>query len=112
MGQAEKRKENYERAMSIYNFILKNDGPSGIVFIAMAKTRACQGYYEEAIDLFEIANKSYKYSLRCDDENCLYHSQTLKDRENLTEKEFEGYLKSISGNINFKISKEHKGKII
>lgn len=111
-GQEEKRKGNYEKAMAIYNFILKNAGPTGVLFIAMAKTRASQGYYEEAIELFGIANDSCIYSLGYDDQNCLYHASMLIDRNKMNKKEFKEYLKSISGNPNFVMPKENKGTIV
>lgn len=111
-GQNEKRKGNYERAMAIYNFILLNAGPNGTLFIAMAKTRASQGYYEEAIELLGMANDSYVRSLGYDDQNCLYHASMLINRNKMSKKEFKEYLKSISGNPNFEMPKENKSTII
>lgn len=107
-GQEEKRKGNYERSMAIYNFILKNAGPSGTLFIAMAKTRASQGYYEEAMNLFLLASNS----MGCDVETCAYHMLMLMSKEEMSKKEFKEYLKSISGNPNFIMPKENKSRIL
>ena len=108
-GQNEKRKGNYERAMAIYNFILLNAGPNGILFKAMAKTRASQGYYEEAIDLFMLANTS----VGCDEEEILsYHVSMLMNRKKMGSKKFKEYLKSISGNPNFIMPKENKSAML
>lgn len=107
-GQNEKRKGNYEKAMAIYNFILLNAGPSGTLFIAMAKTRASQGYYEEAIDLFVLASTS----LGCNKEICSHHVSMLTNRNKMGNKKFKEYLKNISGNPNFTMPKENKSAML
>lgn len=95
-----KRKGLYEEAREKYIQLLNLHGQSSIVYKAIAKVLACEGRYEEAIDMFKnaikLAEAEYIY-----DEQSVYHKEKLEKRNEITKDEFEIYLRSISGNPNF-----------
>lgn len=100
-GQSYKRIAQYKEAAEIYELISEIDGPSGLLYIAMAKNLACQMKYEDAIELFELANESSKKELGFEDENCLYHIEQLKNKNSIPEEKFLDYMKGIAGNPNY-----------
>ena len=101
-GQAFKRKGRYKEAEKIYDYILKIDGPSGILYIAMAKNLACQMNYEDAIELLKLANSSCIEEMGIEDFNCLYHIEQLENRNKMGKETFLRYMKAISGNPFYK----------
>lgn len=101
VGQSYKRKGMYEEANKIYSNILEIDGPSGLLYIAMAKNYACEMKFSEAIRLLELANEACKEENGVEDFNCLYHINQLKNRNNMPKEEFLEYMKSISGNVGY-----------
>lgn len=105
-GQAYKRKGNYIKANKIYDEILKSDGASGILYIAMAKNLACQKKYEEAIKLFELANRSCIIENGTEDYNCKYHIQQLRNRSFMSKEEFKKYISTIAGNPYYEFPEE------
>lgn len=100
-GQNFKRRGMYDKAEEVYNHILSIDGPSGILYIAMAKNLACQMKYEEAIRLLKLANESCIAELGTNDMNCLYHIMQLENRNRMSKEEFLWYMRSISGNPSY-----------
>ncbi|MGP1429855.1 MAG: tetratricopeptide repeat protein [Fusobacterium sp.] len=105
-GQKFKRLGEYKKAQDIYDGILQIDGASGILYIAIAKNLACNGEYEGAIKLLELANKACINELGIEDENCLYHIEQLRNREKLGNEAFLKYMRSIAGNPNYELSKD------
>lgn len=107
-GQKLKREGKYEEAQKIYDEILKDDGASGVLYIAMAKNLACNMEYEEAISLFQLANISCINEIGIPNENCFYHTEQLKNRESMGEEIFLRYMKSIAGNPNYEFPYKNK----
>ncbi|HEY4534287.1 MAG TPA: hypothetical protein VIG61_09050, partial [Fusobacterium sp.] len=96
-GQKLKREGKYGEAQAIYDLIFKYNGASGILYIAMAKNLACNMEYEEAILLLQLANQACLDENGIPDQNCLYHIQQLRNRENMGKENFLRYMKSIAG---------------
>lgn len=105
-GRDLKRIGKYSEAQEIYDKILKDDGASGILYIAMAKNLACNGEYASAIKLFELANKACINEFSIQDENCLYHIEQIKNSNNLEKNFFLQYMKSIAGNPTYELPLE------
>lgn len=105
-GQAYKREGNYKKANEIYNTILSAEGPSGILYIAMAKNLACQKKYNEAIELFELANRACIIEHGVEDFNSKYHIQQLKNRNLMSKEEFKRYISTIAGNPYYEFPNE------
>lgn len=100
-----KRAGEYKKADEVYEMLIKTYGESGIVFAAWAKNLACQGRYEEAIHLFQIANSSCVNEYGDEDPNYVRHAETLKNRDSISEKDFLLYMRSIAGNQNYTFKK-------
>ena len=96
-----KRRRMYDEANKIYDQILKIDGPSGLLYIAMAKTYACQMRYNEAIRLLKLANKACLDELGIEDPNCLMHIHQLENRNRMSRGEFLEYMRKVAGNSNY-----------
>lgn len=97
-----KRKELYKEAHLSYNNILENEGASAMLYIAMAKNLACMKKYDEAIYLFQLANNAREILFGENDFNCMKHINKLMRRNLIPENEFLEYMRTISGNPNYK----------
>lgn len=102
-----KREGLYEKSHEVYQGILNKYGHSSIMYKAIAKVLACEEQYEEAIDMFNKAIELGK-SVKVYDWQSKYHKETLEKRNELSEKEFLDYMKSISGNKEYCFEKYKK----
>lgn len=101
MGQQLKRQGKYLEATNVYLEILKKYGLSGIVYIALAKNLACAREFDSAIQLLKLANDSCIDQFGIEDQNAIYHMETLMNRKKMNSETFLRYMKSIAGNQNY-----------
>lgn len=95
-----KRAGLYEEAMEKYINLIEKYGNSSVVYKAIAKVLACDGQYEEAIEMFD---KAIKLAIEDNiiDEQSIYHKEMLESRSSISSIKFLHYMKSISGNPDF-----------
>lgn len=73
-----------------------------------AKIYSCQQRFDEAIELYKVTHEYYMKNFRELDiasEQNLYY---LQNRNEMSEEEFTNFLKGISGNDNYKLSRKNK----
>lgn len=97
IGQMYKRIEQYDEALKIYEIIERIMGKSGTIDVAKAKVFISMEKYEKAIDLLELAQKSFYHQFKIYDQNIGQHLKTLKNRENLSKEEFQKYVNLVAG---------------
>jgi hypothetical protein len=102
-----KRNGKYEEAKKIYRDIFIKYGASGELYVAMAKNLACNMEYELAIELFKLANESCINEYQQSNPNIEDHIFELENRNNVPEKEFLNYIKTIAGNPNYEFPREY-----
>lgn len=98
----EKRSGNYSKANIMYENILENYGPSGVLYFSWAKSLMCEGHFINATFLMKLANEVFYNEYGYYDENLEFHIDMLNNRLKVNFYEFHNYMKAISGNLNYK----------
>jgi len=98
----QKRNGNYKESSKIYKNIINSYGPSGIVYYSWAKTLMCEGHYIESLMLLRVAMNSHYETYGFDDQNFHFHIDMIENRLEMSFNIFHDYMKSISGNSNYK----------
>lgn len=104
----EKKDGNYEKALNILDQLEEKDGISATTLNMRAKIYSCQQRFDEAIELYKLTHEYYMKNFRELDiasEQNLYY---LQNRNEMSEEEFTNFLKGISGNDNYKLSRKNK----
>lgn len=104
----EKRDGNYEKALNILDELEEKDGVSAATLNMRAKIYSCQQKFDEAIKLYKLTHEFYMQNfgeLDIASEQNLYY---LQNRNEMTDEEFTDFLRGISGNENYKLSRKNK----
>lgn len=96
-----KRMGKYEEANNIYIEYYKKYGGSANLYKSMAKNYVCWMKYEEAIQMFKLANIGIFIECGDFDRDILYHLNWIQNRDKISEKEFLEYMKTTSGNKDY-----------
>lgn len=103
-----KRSAEYDKSLRIYESLFKEYGSSltSGILVGWAKTLAVAGFYDEALQKYELAIKTANLDKE-KEKKLVYTDQKerlLRREEN--KKEFEEWLKMISGNHNYVVQEE------
>lgn len=96
-----KRAGKYKQANDIYEYYCKTYGTSIALYRSMAKNSACWMKYDEAIQMFKLANIEFFIECGDFDEDILHHLGIIQNRDKISKKDFLNYMKILSGNKNY-----------
>lgn len=103
-----KRIGKYNEAIKVYQELDKKYPNNPNIYYGLAKIFACNGAYDSSLESFKIAKELYEFYDNENGKARIYDCEIfIYNLENLNRnsREFLDFLKSISGDMNYKIKK-------